>query len=110
MTAAAATNPILLNGLAGLLASIASTALLYPLDQIGVISQAAGVHGGLLNMLLSEDDCFRGLGSQLQATGLSYFVYFSAYTYMKPHFRARQMPPSVADGAGVGSVVGDRQF
>ncbi|CAE7457311.1 Peroxisomal membrane protein PMP34 [Symbiodinium microadriaticum] len=99
MTAATAAtaNPVLLNGLAGLLASIASTALLYPLDQIGVISQAAGVHGGLLNMLLSEDDCFRGLGSQLQATGLSYFVYFSAYTYMKPRFRSRQLPPSVAD-------------
>jgi len=59
-------------------------------------------------MLLAEDDIFRGLVSQLQATGLSYFVYFSVYNYMKPRFRAKQLPQSVADlvSASLAGILG----
>ncbi|CAJ1344231.1 unnamed protein product [Effrenium voratum] len=99
-------SPVL-SGLAGLVASIASVVLLYPLDQAGVLSQATGEHGGLLYFLLL-DDAFRGLTSQLQATGFSYFVYFGAYTAFKGRLHAPWLPQSLADllAAGLAGVLG----
>ncbi|CAK9095125.1 unnamed protein product [Durusdinium trenchii] len=88
------TSPTL-SGLAGLLASMASVVLLYPLDQAGVISQASGEHASLFSLFM--EDLFRGLGSQLQATGFSYFVYFGVYTSLKTRFRRPQLPQSLAD-------------
>ncbi|KAF4668724.1 hypothetical protein FOL47_002899 [Perkinsus chesapeaki] len=90
----------LMHGIAGALANTLSIVLLYPLDQIRTIQQAAssrnsGVSLSHLLSLRNIPSLYQGIGASVEALLVSYFVFFFAFAYFrrsKLQFSGRSRP------------------
>ncbi|EER20702.1 conserved hypothetical protein [Perkinsus marinus ATCC 50983] len=110
----------MMHGVAGALASTMSIVILYPIDQIRTLQQAASSSSQNGSILLSQllslktlPSLYKGIGSSVEAMLVSYFVFFFTFAYfrrMKLKISGRSKPSPVDNlvssiGAGILNVL-----